>query len=110
VAVDVDGDGLLDVLAVSFLPKEFMRHAIPEKHPDSIILLHQTAPGKFTRYALETSKNNHVTCAAGDLDGDGKIHLVTGDCFVYPLVGNPIPALSVWRNLGPTKSTPTPAP
>src|SRR5439155_1670892 len=46
VAADFDGDGLLDVVAVSWLP----RNNHPERDKlglDSVILLRQTAPGQF---------------------------------------------------------------
>src|SRR5262249_20807445 len=46
VAADLDGDGLLDVVAVSWLPG----NTYPEREKlglDSVILLRQTAPGQF---------------------------------------------------------------
>src|SRR5262249_43813800 len=52
VAADLDGDGLLDVVAVSLLPGD----TFPERDKlglDSVILLRQIAPGQFARYSLE---------------------------------------------------------
>ena len=77
-AADLDGDGLLDIVAVSYLPAEEFRQR-SELRLDSVVLLHQTAPGKFTRHSLETGTCDHMTCAAGAWNGDGKTHLVTGN-------------------------------
>ena len=46
---------------------------------DAIIMLEQTAPGKFARHAIETSTCDHATCDLGDYDGDGTIDIVTGN-------------------------------
>ena len=59
VAADLDGDGLLDIVAVSLLPgKNF-----PQRDKlglDSVICLRQTAPGQFARYSLEKGTCDHV--------------------------------------------------
>src|SRR5207248_4484511 len=78
VAADFTGDGKPDIVAVSYLPAE----EFPQRRAqqlDSVILLEQTAPGQFTRHALETGTCDHVTCAVGAWNGDGKMHLVTGN-------------------------------
>src|SRR5262249_58851864 len=46
---------------------------------DSVLLLEQTASGGFVRHSLETGTCDHMTCAVGDLFGDGRAHLVTGN-------------------------------
>jgi tetratricopeptide (TPR) repeat protein len=98
VAGDVDGDGLLDVVAVSFLPPE----GFPQRQEmglDSIIVLRQTAPGKFDRYPLESVACDHVTCALGDWDKDGRVDLVTGDFCLTER--HEIPhSITLWKNLG----------
>jgi hypothetical protein len=108
VAADVDGDGLLDIIAVSFLPAGLPAKVFPGRDVDSIILLRQAEPGKFVRYALEKNRCNRVSFAAGDLDGDGKIHFVTGDFFMGPATTEAasIPAVTVWRNHGAPKKSP----
>jgi hypothetical protein len=97
VAADLDQDGLMDIVAVSFLPAT----AFPQRERlglDSVVLLHQTAPGRFARYTLEKGACDHPTCAVGDLFGDGRQHLVVGNHYF----ANPPPeadAATVWKNL-----------
>ncbi len=71
VAADVDGDGDLDILAVSYLPaEEFTRR--DELALDSVLWLEQTRKGTFVRRPLETKECDHFTCAIGPLYGAGK--------------------------------------
>jgi hypothetical protein len=94
VAADVDGDGRLDVLAVSFLPGEsFTRRE--EQQLDAVVLLHQTAPRCFERYTLAKGTCDHATCAAGDVFGKGRVDFVTGNF----LPTRPGDAVTVWKNL-----------
>jgi hypothetical protein len=99
VAADLDSDGLLDVVAVSLLPRD----KFPERARlglDSVIVLRQTAPGQFARYWLEKGSCDHPTCAVGDLMGDGRLHLVTGNHYF----NDPPPqadAITIWHKVTP---------
>jgi hypothetical protein len=98
VAADFQGNGKKDIIAVSFLPEREFRQRKTMKL-DGVVYLEQKKPGQFVRHALEKIKCNHVTCAVGDLVGDGRMHLVTGN-FAGP--GEKLDSsVTVWKNLGP---------
>jgi hypothetical protein len=94
VAADFDGDGDLDVLAVSFLPEKMFPY---QQDLDSIVLLEQVAPGKFVRHSLQQGACDHATCAVGDLFGTGRIDFATGN---FTFSNRATDSLTIWRNLG----------
>ncbi len=101
VAADFTGRGRPDVVAVSYLPAA----DFPERESrklDAVVLLEQTAPGTFVRHSLETVTCDHMTCVAGDLYGDGRTHLVTGN-FTIDRQHELPEAVTVWKNLGPAR-------
>jgi hypothetical protein len=101
VAADLDGDGLLDVVAVSWLPRD----RFPQRARlglDSVILLRQIAPGRFARYSLGKGSCDHLTCAVGDLMGDGRLHLVTGNHYFTAPPG--ADAITIWQSVTPGKA------
>jgi hypothetical protein len=94
VAADFTGTGRMDIVAVNFLPA----HAFPqrkEKNLDSLLYLEQIAPGRFVRHSLETASCDHLTCAAGDLQGRKTIDLVTGNFSTGP---GDYAAITIWKN------------
>jgi hypothetical protein len=77
-AVDLEGTGRLSIVAVSCLPAE----AFPQRREQglaSVLLLQQTRPNEYAQHVLETGTCDHFACAAGPWNGDGKMHLVTGN-------------------------------
>jgi hypothetical protein len=100
VAADISNHGRLDILAVSCLPAA----GFPQRDSldlDSIIMLEQTAPGQFVRHSLEKGKNDHCTCAVGELYGDGRLHLVTANLLFSE--SEPLrDAVEIWQNQGRT--------
>src|SRR5262245_10041970 len=98
VAADLTGKGKLDIVAVAFLPPEEFPQ-LAEVKAEAVALFEQTAPGKFERHVLATNACHHLTCAVGDIYGDGRQHLVTGNFFLTPATAQP-DLVTVWKNLG----------
>ncbi len=94
-AADIDGDGDLDVVAVSYLSSTFAKDRTAQAL-DSIMLLEQTRPGVFVRHTIESGVHEHMICAVGDWKGDGKMRLVTGAFRTSPDQGNR-PPLTLWE-------------
>jgi hypothetical protein len=78
VAADLFGTGRPAVVAVSFLPEDKFPDRRKRK-ADAVVVLEQTAPGKFERHSLATVDCDHVTCAVGDLYGRGQLDIVLGN-------------------------------
>jgi hypothetical protein len=98
VAADFRGSGLKDIVAVSYLPEE----AFPQRRSlrlDSILYLEQTRPGRFIPYSMEQRRCDYLTAVAGDLNGDGRSHLIIGSHSLNPDYSPPF-ALTIWENLG----------
>jgi hypothetical protein len=94
VPADLDGDGDLDVVAVSLLPREFVAG---QKDHDAVLFLEQVAPGRFERHSLKRGGCDHATVAAGDLSGEGRIDFVTGNFAFFEKMDD---SVTIWRNRG----------
>src|SRR5439155_3883749 len=93
VAADFQGTGRKDVVAVSFLPVEGFPHR-QALDLDAVIYLEQKSPGQFVRHSLERVTCDHVTCAAGDIYGTGRIDIVAA---TYR-TGKADHVLTIWKN------------
>jgi hypothetical protein len=93
-AVDLDGDGDLDVVASAFV--DFSAESTPlpavSAYP-SLVWLEQTGPGVFVRHTLERG-GRHVTLDVGDYNQDGSADIVVGN---FRTGGGAW--LEVWENL-----------
>ena len=78
-ARDFDGDGDLDIAAISFF-------ADYENHPEESFLYFENKGNlNFQPYSVPgTTSGRWLTMDAGDLDGDGKIDLVLGNFSIAP--------------------------
>lgn len=97
-AGDLTGNGLPDVVAVSFLPEDKFPQRKAQEGTDAVILLEQVEPGVFRRHSLDVETCDHVTCAVGDLDGTGQLDLIIGQFSSYT-VDAPV---TIWKHAGGT--------
>ena len=91
-AVDLDGDGDLDVVACAYVPPPEGSGPAALPDPASLVWLEQTEPGRFVRHTLERG-GRHVSLDVADYDGDGDVDLVVG---TFQGTGNV--ALELWEN------------
>ncbi len=92
VAVDLDGDGAMDVVAVA----AYAGRGNPGTKPASLMWFRNTGGMRFEPRALATAPQDQITLAAGNFSGDAGIALVTGGFF---LTTNPDPIgrVTLWR-------------
>jgi hypothetical protein len=95
------GDGTRCVVSVAFLPPPVHAPA-REAGAEAVQILRPVAPGRFERHVLAGGDCAHFSCAAGDLFGDGRAHLVVGNYHMTPGEGKG-DLVTVWKNLGPKK-------
>jgi hypothetical protein len=78
-ARDFDGDGDLDIAAISFFA-DYANH--PE---ESFIYLENRGKFDFQPYSIpETTSGRWLTMDAADIDGDGKVDIVLGNFSIAP--------------------------
>jgi hypothetical protein len=79
VAADFDGDGDLDIAAISFFPDY-------DKSPEeSFVYLENRGGLKFTAHTFaDCYRGRWLTMDAGDLDGDGDVDIVLGGVYKTP--------------------------
>jgi len=94
IAKDFDGDGDLDIAAISFFPDY-------EKSPEeSFVFLKSEGGLKFSAHTFpDCSRGRWLTMDAGDLDGDGDLDLVLGGVYKTPFRA-PETFLSRWQREG----------
>ena len=91
-AVDLDGDGDLDIVACALLAGGA---DVDEATLPALVWLERTGRYSFVKHTIETGFPRHPTLDAADIDGDGDMDLVVGDF----AANRPVPAwVEVWEN------------
>ena len=104
-AGDLDGDGDVDVVAVSLLHSEVIAK-FGKQQFDAICFLEQTAPGQFHRRTLELGECNHAALNLADFDGDGDLDIAAGNFIFNEGQGQGrIPYLTIWQNVTQAEAT-----
>jgi hypothetical protein len=90
VGADFDGDGAIDVVAVSGFADW--------KNPRAVSLMLFRNDGKmaFTPQVVAHAPTHLITCAVGDVDGEGRPVIVTGGFHAYP-PWDRTSRITVWR-------------
>lgn len=97
-AGDIDLDGDLDIVVVTWLPRQLMPSGLASQPLTSILCLEQTAPGVFVRHTLETGSPDYATFELADFDGDGDLDFAVASGPYMAGSPNESPWLALWRN------------
>lgn len=93
-AADIDGDGDLDIVACSLLPAAGTH---PAGTFDSILWFENGGSGTYLPHRIQRNHCDHAAFALADLNGDGRIDLLTGT-WEAAESQRPTWALEVWLN------------
>ncbi len=93
-AIDLDGDGDMDVVAAAFIADGGGSEGDQTTLP-GLVWMEQVAPGRFERRTLEMGLPRHATLDVADYDLDGDIDIVVGNFTVRP---TRLAWVDVWEN------------
>ncbi len=90
---DLDGDGDLDVVAVSLI------NDWPDPQRVSILWLENDGQQRFTSHGIGRAPTSLITADVADLNGDGRVDIVTGSMHMDPS-DKRRGRVTLWKNLG----------
>lgn len=91
---DLDGDGDLDIAAVS------MFNVWSDPRRQSVIWLENDGAQRFRAHAVGSDPIHQVTVSLGDVDGDGRLDIVTGGIHKLAPPAERIGRVTAWLNRG----------
>lgn len=94
VAVDLDDDGDLDVVAGALLAAG---SNVDETTLPALVWLEQTTRGVFARHTIQMGYPRHATLSVGDIDNDGDSDIVAGN-FSFDKPPGVSGLIEVWTN------------
>jgi hypothetical protein len=94
-AGDFDGDGDLDVVAVSLLARD-VNQELASRDTSSVVMLEQVSKGEFKPTKVERGEHHHLSVEAGDFNRDGKLEFAVATFLREG--GGDQPDLVVWWN------------
>jgi hypothetical protein len=94
-AVDLDGDGDLDIVACAMLAAGA---DVDESQLPALVWLEQVTPGVFVRHTLEMGAPRHASLDVGDFDHDGDIDIVTSNFQTGASSSEHTDWVDVWEN------------
>lgn len=93
IVADLDGDGLMDIIAVAAYADRGPKGAA---NAPALVWYRNDGHGHFAAQVIAATPKDQLTVASGDFGGDGKIELVTGGFYVGPFYDR-MGRLTRWR-------------